>query len=292
MAVTLIPFGLSQESNELVDVSEVDRGLACHCVCPSCSQNLQAIKGEDRAWHFRHASRHTFENTTNQCDYNFYHSVRMMARQLIESDMSICLPSYSDSVSAEQLASVGYLVESFKVTPANSITLEGIELEGRFQNVVVDIKGTVKGVDFCIYLTHPDRLAPIELLDKNCPSFGAIAIDLTRIHEQFTTNTMKHGDSLKALLKQHIESNLEAKTWLNHPRFNKAREHALRKLDYRIKKQQYDNDKAAQQSQTGLEGFTPRSCQGKVRHCNSCNFSWPLIEGYICPKCSKPGRLN
>jgi hypothetical protein len=47
-----IPFGL--KNGILVSVSEVDSGLACGCVCPSCYKKLQAKKGKKVAHYFSH----------------------------------------------------------------------------------------------------------------------------------------------------------------------------------------------------------------------------------------------
>lgn len=47
-----IPFGL--RDGRMVEVSEVESGLACRCVCPSCGQPLQARKGPIRTHYFAH----------------------------------------------------------------------------------------------------------------------------------------------------------------------------------------------------------------------------------------------
>ena len=216
----------------------------------------------------------------------------MMARQILAANMSLELPAFNDTVLAEPSSDIGYMAEKFTVTPPRTIHLEDIQIEEHFQTVSVDVKATVKGIDFCCYLTHPNRPVPYELADKTNTTFGAIAIDLTRIFELFDANSMKKDKtSLKKLLSDHIEFNLESKSWLNHPRYNKAHDHATKKLQYRIKQLQYENDKHVNSVKTGLEGFIPKSCKGKVRHCSACNIDWPLMEGYICPRCLKPGQL-
>lgn len=48
-----IPFGLLP-SGELVDVSEVERGLKCGCLCPGCRSPLVARQGEINIHHFAH----------------------------------------------------------------------------------------------------------------------------------------------------------------------------------------------------------------------------------------------
>ena len=87
MDITKIPFGYHSESDRFVDVHTVERGLACDCVCPSCKTPLMAKMGNEKVWHFAHASRGVYEKTESKCEYAFFLSVRMMARQLIDHEI-------------------------------------------------------------------------------------------------------------------------------------------------------------------------------------------------------------
>jgi len=51
-----IPFGLRENDKAIVDVYEVKRGRECGCICPSCRTPLIARQGEEKVWHFAHAS--------------------------------------------------------------------------------------------------------------------------------------------------------------------------------------------------------------------------------------------
>ena len=51
----IIPFGINRRG-QLVTPTEVRRGLACACKCPSCKDNLIARQGEKVTWHFAHQS--------------------------------------------------------------------------------------------------------------------------------------------------------------------------------------------------------------------------------------------
>ncbi|OWY39307.1 hypothetical protein CEK28_08810 [Xenophilus sp. AP218F] len=53
--MSLIPFGLKEDV--LVEVNDVDQGLACGCVCPACRAPLVARKGQVNIHHFAHHSR-------------------------------------------------------------------------------------------------------------------------------------------------------------------------------------------------------------------------------------------
>ena len=45
---------IRKETREPVHVSDVDRGLACKCICNDCDKPLIARKGDERAHHFAH----------------------------------------------------------------------------------------------------------------------------------------------------------------------------------------------------------------------------------------------
>ena len=50
-----LPFGL--QNGKLVDISFVESGLACNCVCPCCKQQLVAKKGNIKGHHFAHHNK-------------------------------------------------------------------------------------------------------------------------------------------------------------------------------------------------------------------------------------------
>ncbi len=76
-----VPFGLHEETGSYRGVDEVERGSACHCICPSCKMKLLARKGDERDHHFSH-----FEKSKKvHCEYSFWVSVRDAAKQAIVS---------------------------------------------------------------------------------------------------------------------------------------------------------------------------------------------------------------
>ena len=46
------------KDNVLVSVDQVEKGMACNCICPACKSQLVARKGEVREHHFRHKEVH------------------------------------------------------------------------------------------------------------------------------------------------------------------------------------------------------------------------------------------
>ncbi len=73
-----IPYAFSRQLNKLVGVNEVERGLACNCICPSCKMELEAIQGKERIHHFRHYAKAKVD-----CTYSYWVSIRDLAKQLL-----------------------------------------------------------------------------------------------------------------------------------------------------------------------------------------------------------------
>jgi hypothetical protein len=204
MDLNLIPFGLIESNDELVDVAVVKRGKQCGCICPSCRTPLVARYGETNVWHFAHAFKNVYEKTKNECVYSFYLSVMLMARQLVGSKITLTLPSYQSCVQ-EHVTELSFFSfqEDFTVTQEKDITIEKIQVETNFSGVPVDIIGGIHGFEFVIYFTHPKRAVPTELTNPINLKCGIISIALDSLPELFLEarrNKTKYKDVLIDLL--------------------------------------------------------------------------------------------
>lgn len=85
-----IPFALDTQGRWR-DVSEVERGLGCNCVCPECAGRVQARKGEIRAHHFAHDS-------LRECRHALEASIFGVTVELLREPGAILqLPGHGDS---------------------------------------------------------------------------------------------------------------------------------------------------------------------------------------------------
>jgi len=70
------------------DVSDVERGLKCGCVCPACRGPLVARKGDERIHHFAHHDR-------RECRHALESSLFGMAVELLEAPgAALSLPGH------------------------------------------------------------------------------------------------------------------------------------------------------------------------------------------------------
>jgi hypothetical protein len=292
MDLNLIPFGLIESNDELVDVAVVKRGKQCGCICPSCRTPLVARYGETNVWHFAHAFKNVYEKTKNECVYSFYLSVMLMARQLVGSKITLTLPSYQSCVQ-EHVTELSFFSfqEDFTVTQEKDITIEKIQVETNFSGVPVDIIGGIHGFEFVIYFTHPKRAVPTELTNPINLKCGIISIALDSLPELFLEarrNKTKYKDVLIDLL-----SSKESKTWVYHPNFKKAEAVALQDLEQKIKQEKKNSDeriRIAKENQLKLElelemkskinknFFTPNSKGIFVEEERIINNIWALLK--------------
>ena len=85
MATSLqIPFG-QRSDGRLVEVSQVDRGLACNCHCPACGERLLAKKGELNVQLFSHLPG-------SDCATGAETAIHLAAKQLVAEKRWLALP--------------------------------------------------------------------------------------------------------------------------------------------------------------------------------------------------------
>jgi hypothetical protein len=104
----LIPYALKDGAP--IHVSEVDSGLACNCICPSCHERLVAKKGGNRVNHFAH---HSGES----CSSALESSLHIAAKDILAKEKRITLPAVhiqfkSDGPSLQRAGPRIYRVDS------------------------------------------------------------------------------------------------------------------------------------------------------------------------------------
>ncbi len=297
MDFSLIPFGLNVSDGEFMDVHDVPRGAKCGCICPSCKTPLIARQGNEKEWHFAHASRSVYEKTENECEFSFYVSVRMMARQIIGDELEVLLPEYRDSVSKYNHRTGRSILENFTVTDSKKIQLSGIEVERTFLGVPVDIVGQVGGFKFVIYFTHPGRDVPVELISPTDTQCGIVAVALNTLPIKFRAER-KSGSSYQTTLLEHLSDDVTSKQWVFHPRYDRCREKAKQALEEKssrlkpVIKSHQRSVKYPVRSQlpditTSIESFVPEKKRLALFECVMCRSQWQDWEpgGSECPKC-------
>ncbi len=201
MAAALqIPFGLRLDGR-LVEVAQVERGLACNCTCPGCGERLLAKKGEKNVQHFAHLPG-------SECASGAETALHLAAKQLVADKGWIRLPALPVSVGRSDPQCGNFVAHKVfghgEVWRFDRVVLEQAVGELR-PDAVGYIGDDAHGVE--IHVTHEvdgDKQASLARL-----ALPAIEVDLAALVGKVFT-----FDALEAA----VISSEENKRWLFHPR--------------------------------------------------------------------------
>lgn len=211
----LLQYALN-ENNELVHIKQVDKGLACNCVCPACHERLIAKKGEVRQLHFAHFTKH-------ECKYAVQTSIHMLAKNIIANGCKIGLPDKSVNECSEkhkdlitQKSSEPYLLEP-----------DDVFLEQRTGDIIPDIvvKKGEKVLLVEIYVTHKvDAVKLKKIKELNLPTIEIKFNGLDReITEDELSETIQNG---------------KRTYWVFNPKYEEYKEKQRTKLEINSKRKE------------------------------------------------------
>lgn len=217
MSNNKIPFGL--KNGLLVDVSEVESGLACGCICPSCKRKLQANKGQIVSHYFSHDP----SAETKACESAFETSVHLMAKQILSEDGHMNFPGLTISVSGSDVNGNTH-AEEMQLEEEAQRYFERVELEKRLEDIRPDIISYIDGIPFLIEVavtSFSDREKKNKIRGLSLP---AVEIDLSAVDYTIT----------KGELRELINSTSTKKAWLSNPRAIDAKIELHAKLNEKL----------------------------------------------------------
>lgn len=142
-------FALAKADGSVVSVADVQRGLACGCVCPACGTGVVARQGAVRAWHFAHASG-------GDCEQGAESALHLAAKAAVGRAGGIVVPGLECQKTC-RLEDGRQATASAVAAPA-WVDLPQVALEVRIPPYVVDVLGTDAsgdGLAVEIAVTHP-----------------------------------------------------------------------------------------------------------------------------------------
>ena len=146
-------------------IENVESGLKCGCICPSCGEPLVARKGAKRMHHFAHYSGHN-------CEYRYETSLHLAAKEILSKANRIMLPAvyiqFPNSPKAPEL-----------YCESKEIEIERVELEKRFQDVIPDVVIYAGGKQLFleVYVTHAiDDVKLKKLKESDISTISAAAM--------------------------------------------------------------------------------------------------------------------
>ena len=73
------------KEGQLTHVSDVESGLTCGCVCPSCGGKLEAKKGAKQAYHFAHYN-------AEECRTGYETSLHLLVKDVLSQCKTFLIP--------------------------------------------------------------------------------------------------------------------------------------------------------------------------------------------------------
>ena len=294
ITVNRVPFGL--RDGVMVEVSEVDSGLACSCICPACERPLQARKGKIRSHHFAHDS----SAGEKICTAGLETSIHLMAKQILKDDVSLVLPELTIKQTAEDAFGRAY-TEEMSVEEAGIKSFERVELEKRLEDIRPDIIAYIDGSPLLIEVAVTSFVGKEKKQRIQKLRLPAVEIDLGSVSYATT----------KEDLRNLLNSESTKKVWLSNPKAIGAKSVLKSRLEDKIHRINEANPRRTLQSPDYHSTPTRRppsadsslsrrqihaaEGHGETRwfHCESCTdvFELPLsaappsIRTVTCPGC-------
>jgi len=200
MSNNKIPFGL--KDGVMVGIAEVQSGLACGCICPSCYRKLQANKGMKVAHYFSHDP----SKESVPCESAFETSIHLMAKQIISEEGLAKFPRLEAKATQKDENGQSH-EEAGVVTEEIIINFSQVELEKRLNEVRPDIIGYQDSIPYLIEIavTHFSDDEKKKKIRAN--NWHAIEVDISKIDYTITK------EELKVLIIDKVDN----KKWLSNP---------------------------------------------------------------------------
>ncbi|HHC7385877.1 TPA: hypothetical protein ACN30P_004856 [Vibrio parahaemolyticus] len=297
----LIPFGL--KDGKYYDVSEVERGRACGCICPSCKQVLVAKKGdpEKMAHHFAHDKKvQEDQDEKIECEYSFCVVARLVIKQSLRGELTtfeIQSPEWKIELFEKDKYEWTQTVTGY-VTKANTLTFKEFEVEPSAPYNEVDVLCYVNGYPIGIYFSYqgcptysPDRIGKLSIPE----------IDLEPLQHIYREFKDHEYDSFKDLALAYVFDD-GVRRWLSHARYATRQNELTEKLKSGIEESNTQPPEAAIENTGEIQRRhrpykKPRKTTGeqvisKVNRCSSgescvrCKYRVAgYIDNLICADC-------
>lgn len=191
------------ESDRLVNIKQVEKGLACNCICFECNESVVAKKGEKNEHHFAHSSN------KESCHINPESILHKFAKQVIMEAKAVVLPPLpnTDEVEAKTWQFTR-LIEEQSVGSIRPDIVCGIDDDTVFIEVAVTS------------FIDTDKLDFIKRLD-----IKTVEIDLRELlnegidipSEEARLFILEKVDNKKWLYPESKEIEVQSKDWLSTP---------------------------------------------------------------------------
>lgn len=204
----ILPFGL--KNGELVHISEVAKGLACGCVCPSCNHSLVARKGEKVLHHFAH-------HKGKECEGGLETALHIAAKKILEKHKKIVLPEVFVDMRNKNSP-------DWRISREVQLNLDEVKLESSQQGIIPDVFVHVQGKSLMIEITVTHKTGDEKVLKARKQNVSILEINLEHFERDFSIEE----------LENEIIYNTSNKKWLLNIKAEKLKEVAYLKSERKV----------------------------------------------------------
>ncbi|MGV8149600.1 MAG: competence protein CoiA family protein [Alkaliphilus sp.] len=192
-----LEFGLRR--GNMYHVSDVENGLECDCVCPSCKVTLVAKKGNERTHHFAHHRAMT-------CSSGAETALVLFVKQLLKKEKQLTLPPmYSGRVDPKSGNK-----ETFKVIKGLTVQFDEVTEGEKIGEYKPSLIATKKERKLLIEIIVRNKTSSSKLGRIIKSNLSCIEINLKDYHR----NGLNCED-----LKNEIMNKVKNKKWLINKRY-------------------------------------------------------------------------
>ncbi|NOH99261.1 hypothetical protein [Vibrio sp. 99-70-13A1] len=282
----LIPFGMKDK--KLFDISEVVKGRACDCICPSCKQPLRANKGdpEKKIHHFSHDPKSQKEGETRKdCEYSFFVAARLLIKQRFEEmeSLELLLPDGVSYISQKDIVGETH-TKPCEFAVSKTVRLDHIEIEKKHLGTELDAVGYCGGYGLGIHFSYDGRL-PLDLAQSHRDK-AIVDIDLTELRYIYQELKLEKDTTFIDIVLDYAQHSGD-RSWLYHPRQVLREEESQSQLNIYIEKY---NRWLFRKDGNGHDVYEQYYGQGG-HYCQICKRAWlDDVSEPKCPECDRSGR--
>lgn len=229
------PYGLNSD-DRLVEITEVERGLACNCVCPACRNPLEAHKGAIRDSYFSHYRG-------SDCLKGYESALHIMAKEILAFEKIILLPelvAYSNK-SIATLDTILYreppLEKAYIVRPWTVENFDEAKTESYLDDIIPDVLLIKKDWQLIVEIRVTHKVSQLKLDKIEKKGISAIEYDFSKANRYVSREALR-----KVLLETYGKSGNGRSQWLFHA--DKAQ--TINKLNERYRQKYLSKKKAPQ----------------------------------------------
>lgn len=269
----VVIYAIKRVNQQIVCVSDVERGKACDCICLSCGGDLIAKKGIKRIHHFSHASG-------IECEGFKQTELHLLAKELFNECEYIILPEVYLFFDNKK-----YLIHNVEKVFINKVMLERRLEGGCIPDVILDTN--IGKIIIEIYVTN--KTSHQKVMNYSMEGYMALEIELNNFSRDVRNLKIRNN------LIRTIQDNVNVKSWISHPDRNKKREQLKeekKEKELIVKKQNKTvknrTDSLPENGSHKMKAVYERDRWNELRNQNQIKYCRKgKIVLLICKRCSK-----